>query len=239
MNDTTTEVRTPKDSSSKGLWLTAGAIGVIALAAGAYYMYLKNPSADGQSVARVDGVEITAASYEQSAKQISAAYAAQGVDIASAEISAAIKEQALNTLINRQLLLNVAEKEGHQVNDAEVETEFQTVLTELGGQEGLNAALNETGITEAGLRADLRHDALINKYLRVKLGLEALVVSDEEVVTAYSAAVEANATGTEPLPPLEDVRELIRGQLVSEKSQVLINTELERLRQEANIEVLI
>jgi parvulin-like peptidyl-prolyl isomerase len=239
MNDTTTEARTPNNSSSKALWLTAGAIGAVVLAAGAYYLYGNNPSSGNQSVARVDGVEITQASYDQSTKQISAAYAAQGVDTASAEIAAAIKEQALNTLINRQLLLSVAEREGHQVDDAEVETEYQNVLAELGGEEGLQAALNETGITETTLRTDLRHDALINKYLRVKLGLEDLVVTDEEVETAYAAALETNASSTEALPPIEDVRELIRGQLVSEKSQALINTELERLRQEATIEILI
>ncbi|OHC37435.1 MAG: hypothetical protein A2211_05350 [Rhodanobacter sp. RIFOXYA1_FULL_67_6] len=89
-------------------------------------------------------------------------------------------------------------------------------------------------MTEADLRADIANDVIINKYLDEKLGLNTLTVSDEDVQTAYDAAAESN---TEEVPPLEEVAELIRNQLLAEKQQGLIGTELERLRAEATIEI--
>ena len=220
--------------------IIAGIIALVAIVAGGYYYFTSSETTGGEAVAaRVNDREISQAEYDRSARQISSAYAAQGIDVASADIATAIKEQAINTLVNRHLLLDASEKAGITASDAEIETEYQNVVTGLGGQEGLNTALTQNGITEADLRGDIAADVVINKYLESKLSISAVTVTDEEVTTAYDAAAAQNASSTEAIPPIGDVRELIREQLGNEKRQQLINTELERLRAEANIEVLV
>ena len=127
---------------------------------------------------------------------------------------------------------------GVTVDDSEVDTEYQTVVTSLGSEEALTTALSENGMNEDNLRSEIRTDLLINKYLETKLGVSTIVVTDEEIQTAYDTAISSSES-TEEAPALADVRDLISNQLLSEKQQLAINAELERLRQEASIEVLI
>ena len=124
------------------------------------------------------------------------------------------------------------------VDDSEVEAEYQTVVTSLGSEEALATALSENNMDESNLRSEIRTDLLINKYLESKLGISSIAVTDEEIETAYETAASSSVS-TEEIPALADVRDLISNQLLSDKQQLAINAELERLRQESSIEVLI
>ncbi len=235
MSEATNETRAK--GNSKGLLLAFGLVVLAAIAIGAYFYFNKsgeNATGSGPA-ATVNGAEIPKEDYDRSVRQMSQVFASQGMDVNSAEISSAIKDQAINTLINRQLIKEAADAAGISVSDAEVETEYQNISSGLGGNEGLQTALKETGMDETGLRAEIRSDILINKYLEAKLGTDTAEVTDEEVQAAYDTAA-ANVTSEEQaLPPLEEIKELIHGQLVNEKRQQLINTELERLRGSATI----
>ncbi len=235
MNEVTTENK-PKGN---GLLIAIIVAIVAALAIGGYFLYKNGMGEGGEAsdvVATVDGAEISREDYDRSAAQLSSVFAAQGVDVSDAEAAAAIQDQALNTLINRQLVLNAASEAGTSVNDETVEAEYQAVVTNMGGEENLSAAIASTGVSLDQFRDDLETDLMINAYLANKVGTDAITVSDEEVEAAYNTAAEGGAEG---LPPLEEVAEVIRGQLLSEKQQAAIGAELERLRGEAEIVILI
>lgn len=228
-------------SGKKGWVAIVVVLAILAIAAGAYWYLQKNTVAPtdaegGEAALIVDGREIDRATLERSVEQIMSTYAAQGVDTSTAEASAAIREQAVTALVNRQLMINAATEAGIEASDEEVEAQFQTALQNVGGQENLTAALSEIGMTEADLRSDIRNDVIINGYLEAKLNIGTLSVTDEEVQTAYDTAAAANS---EEVPPLEDVAELIKNQLLMEKQQQAVAAELERLRAEANIEILV
>lgn len=235
MSETTQDTR-PTKNNSVGL-IVAAILLLVGVAAGAYW-YFSSQSTDDQAVASVNGVEITRQEYERSVRQINSAYAAQGIDTTSAEVSASVGDQALLTLINRELMLQAASRANLSVDQAEIDAEYQNLLQTLGGEAGLSTALSETGMSDEDLRNDLRKDIMINKYLESNLGLRDVTVTDEEIETAYATAVEQGGEGV-ALPPLEDVRDLIRGQLANERQQQAINAELERLRGEATVEILI
>lgn len=243
MNDVNNTENQPKPKGN-GLLVTLGVLIILALAAAGAYMYWNqdatqpNGEDNGSAVAIVNGKEISQAEYDRSVTQIESAYTAQGVDISDANASASVRDQALSTLVNRMLINEAAVEAGITVDDGEVETEVQNTLTTIGGEEGLATVLAQSGMSEDEFRADLRTDILINKYLEMELGVSSLTVSEEEIETAYNTA-SAEAVDTEEIPPLEEVRELISDQLLAEKQQQVINTELERLRQEAEIEILI
>lgn len=223
-------------------WVAIAVVTAILLMAAAAYWYLEKgadaPASPetGTAAVIIDGYEIDRATLDRSIEQITSTYTAQGVDTGSAEATASIKEQAVTALVNRQLIIKAAAKAGVGATDEEVEAQFQAALDNVGGQENLASVLAGIGMTEEELKADIKKDVLINNYLEEKLGLGALSVSDEEVQAAYDAAAEAN---TEEVPPLADVAELIKNQLLLEKQQQLISVELEKLRAEAKIEVLV
>lgn len=218
-------------------------LAILAIAAGAYWYLEKgaNMNASTESETQdaaliVDGNKIDKATFDRSIEQITSTYAAQGMDTSTAEATAAIKEQAVTALVNRQLMINAAAAAGISATDEEVEAQFQTALNNVGGQENLATALSGIGMTEDDLRSDIKIDLMINNYLESKLGLGSLTVTDEEVQKAYDTAAKDNA---DEVPPLEDVAELIKNQLLLEKQQQLIGAELERLRAGANIEILV
>lgn len=243
-----------ENRASKGNNLLPAIIGIIVvlglLGAGYYFLGMQTPednnntanmpdalALDGEGpVARVDGVEIGREEYRRGVEQLIATYATQGITIPEEE-AGAVKEQVVNNLINRQLVLAAAIEAGTQATDEQVEAEYQNVMANFTDAEGLNAALAEANMTEQDLRVDLEESVIINNYLSTRVSTEALTVTDEEVAAYYETA-KAEAGSTE-VPPLEEVAELIRNQLVAEKQQLALGTELERLRAEANIEILI
>lgn len=235
------ETSNTSSQGNKGLSAILVVVAILLIAGGAYW-YLTNlqgeeaaeTTTEGEVAAIVNGHEIDRATLDRSIEQVTGTYAAQGIDTSGEEASAAIREQALTALINRQLMIGAATDAGLTASDEEVEAEFQVAVENVGGTENLTTALSDIGMTEADLRADIANDVIINKYLEENLGFKALTVTDEEVKTAYDAAAASNA---EEVPALEDVEELLRNQLLMEKQQELIGAELERLRAAASIEI--
>ncbi len=243
-----------ENRANKGNNLLIAVIGTIVvlglLGAGYYFLGMQAPEENNNSdevsdvlnlegegpVARVDGVEIGREEYRRGVEQLVATYATQGITIPEEEAEA-VKEQVVNNLVNRQLVLAAATEAGIEATDEQIEAEFQNVIANFSDAEGLNKALTEAGITEQELRVDLKESVIINNYLSTKVDARSLTVTDEEV-TAYYETAKAEA-GTTEVPPLEEVAELIRNQLVTEKQQLALGAEIERLRAEANIEILI
>lgn len=233
-----------KKGSNNALLIVLGLIAVALIAAAGYY-FTKDKSgtdADQQQntqdevvVAKVNGVELYQDDYQRNIDQMASAYAAQGLDTNEAETAALISEQALNALVNRQVVLQAAAAANVSVSDEEIETEYQNVMTSLGGAEAMTTALEQAGLNETSLRENLENELRIQKYLEGEANLSALTVTDAEVTAYYETAKAENAE----VPALEEVSELIKQQLLIEKQQAAINTVLERLRAEAEIEVLI
>lgn len=248
-----TEENNENHASKRNNFLPA-VIGIIVvlglLGAGYYFLGMQTPKENSNSeetsdvfdlegegpVARVDGVEIGREEYRRGVEQLVATYATQGITIPEEE-AGAVKEQVVNNLVNRQLVLAAATKAGTEATDEQVETEFQNVVASFSNAEGLNTALTEAGITEEDLRADLKESIIINNYLSTKVDAGALTVTDAEVSAYYETAKQE--AGSTEVPPLEEVADLIRNQLVTEKQQSVLGAEIEKLRTEANIEILI
>lgn len=231
MNEVTTD--TPKKSLNlRPIFI---AIVLVVLAAGAYFFFIqKEGGAKSETVAVVNGTAIDGKALDRGIQQVNASYTSQGMDVGGAETEAAVREQALSALINRQLILDAAINAGVTTDDAAVETEYQNAVSNLGGEENLAAALLEVGMSDEDLRADIKKDLMISAYLEQTLDLQSVTVTDEEIQIAYKTADENNE---EELPALEEVEEVIRNQLVYEKQQQLIGAELDRLRAEADIEI--
>jgi len=187
------------------------------------------------SVAVVNGIKISKTQYEKSREQIIASAGQQGLDMTDEKIKAEIDAQAIDVLINTELLKQVAEEAGVVVTPEQIETRYQEVIASVGGADELTKRMTELGITETSLRSDIEGEILIQSYLADAVDTSGVTVAEADITTAYE-----NAGGVDAgLPALADVRDQIEAQLKSAKEQELITNFIKTLKDKATIEVLI
>jgi len=188
----------------------------------------------GTVVARVNGEEITGRDLNTSIEQFYQAAAAQGEDISGPEVAADIRSQALEVLVNTTLLRQAAKEQGIEVSTESVTERLNNIQTEIGGEEALQARITELGLTRADLEEDIKEEIVIQVLLDSLFAETGIFVTDEEIQGVYEAAGGVD----EGLPPLETVRDQIEVQVRGTKEQEVINTYLDTLKTDAEIELI-
>lgn len=231
-------------STKRPLAIVALILIAAALAAGAYYWYTKMQPVSmvvggveyPAVVAVVNGQEVSVAEFEQSYKQAAAIATQQGYDpVTDAAVQKEVETQALTILVNTTLALQAATAAGHTASDETVDAAVSELETQFGSKEQLATALAGVGLDEAGMRADLAEQIIVDAYIAASPEWQAVTVTDEEIRAYYDLA----AGQMEDIPPLTEVFEQIRTQLTTEKQQAATTELLDRLRNEATIEMKI
>ncbi len=237
--ETKTEQIPASDKKNNNLVVIAIII-LLALAGGAYYYFHQQNSDDqainnggGAVVATVNGTELTREEYSRNVNQLAGVYASQGIDTSNEQNMLAIQQEVLDTMINRQLILDAAANERLNVSDEEVETGFQEIVTNLGGEENLASALVSAGLDESTLRENIGTDLILQKFVNSHASLDNIVITDEEAETFYNSVKETNPE----IGELSDLLEALKSQLALQKQQEQINELLNTLRSEADIQI--
>jgi peptidyl-prolyl cis-trans isomerase SurA len=135
-------------------------------------------SASANVVARVNGKDVTAAQLD---KQVQTQL--NGAEQPASEEIQALKLQALNQLINDQILLEHAATANLSASDAEVDVKFNEFKSQY-TEEKFQELLKEQKMTVDDLRAELRKnitiDKLVNKEITSKIS-----VTDAEIKNFY------------------------------------------------------
>ncbi len=189
------------------------------------------------AVATVNGVSIGLSKFEKSRDQLQAQAAGQGADPTEATIQAQIETEALDILINTELLRQAAEAGGVLITDEQVTARYDEIVASQGGEEQLAARMTELGITKESLDADIRGELLIQTHLASALDASSIVVSDADIEAFYKS-VASSAGPTDEIPPLVEVRDQIVQQLRLTQEQELVTKYLDSLKAEAEIERL-
>lgn len=187
------------------------------------------------AAAIVNGTRIDMVAYEKNKQQIIASAEQQGLDITEESIVSEINTQAIDVLVNTELLRQNAVAAGVTVTAEQVEARYQEVLTQVGSAEALATRMTELGLDEASLRKDIEGEILIQSYLETAVDTTAVVVDDAKIQAVYDQAGGAEAG----LPPMADVRAEIEKQVRFSEEQELVNAFIKSLRDKATIEVLI
>ncbi len=185
--------------------------------------------------ARVNGTVITGAEFSSSLEQLTDLSAQEGANMADAAVLTQLRTQAIETLVNAELLRQAALAEGLTATPEDIEARFTEISDGLGGTENLAARMAEFGVTEESLRKDIQNEFLIQALFDIKIDSDSIEVSEAQIAQVYEQA-GGSAAG---LPPLEEVREQIVAQIKFDQEQVLINDYLQSLRNEAEVEILI
>lgn len=186
-------------------------------------------------VAKVNGVDISRKDYDSSLKQLLQIAATQGVDTTDPNLTAQYKTQAIDTLVNGELLRQEAIASGIEVTKEDVDARFEQIKEGIGGQELLDQKMTEFGITAETLRRDIENEILIQGLFDTVIDAEKIQVTDAEA-DAYYLKLGGEEAG---LPPYAEVKTQIEEQIKLDKQQEQIAAYLESTKSDADIEVLI
>lgn len=185
-------------------------------------------------VAVVNGQDITNAKLQTSIEQFIQVALAQGVDTADPEVQGTIREQALQVLINTELLKQEAADRGIDVTDEQVSTRLEEIETELGGEAALAERMTALGIEPAQLQKDIKDEMIIRSLLDQVFDAASIIVSEEEITAVYENA-GGEAAG---LPALAEVREQVEAQIIASKEQEAVDGFINELKAAAAIEIV-
>lgn len=193
---------------------------------------------DSEVVATVNGEDITRGElttrFTQAEQNIIAQ--GQGAQLEDEEVRSQLEAQVLDQLVAERLVAQQIAANNVTVTEAEVDAEVDGLITQLGGAAAFTTQLEQAGVTEDQVRADIATQLITQKYLLSVIDTDSVSVTDEEVQAAYDQ-IAANQAD---VPPLDDtVREQLRAQLVQQEQQALVNQHIASLRAEADVEVLI
>jgi SurA N-terminal domain len=186
------------------------------------------------AAATVNNAKISEYDLGISITQLSSGAAAQGADITDPALQTEIRTQALDMLVNTELLKQEAANRGITVSKEDVDARLETLKTDVGGEEVLDQRMAEFGINKRTLLRDIKNELTIQKLLDEVFKEKAVVVTEEEIVAFYEQAGGADGG----LPALEEVKTQIEAQLKATKEQGVVTVYLEELRGKATIEIL-
>lgn len=185
------------------------------------------------AVATVNGVKITREAYQKNREQVQLSAQQQGVDISDPAVLAEIDTQAVQTLINTELLTQEAANRGIAVSDEDIQARYDEIIEQVGGTEALMTRMTELSLTEEGLRADIAGELLIQALFAEVIDVTTIEVTDEEIQAVYEQVSAQQETDV----AFEEVRDLIRSNLQLSKEQTLVSEYIESLRTAADIEI--
>ncbi len=186
--------------------------------------------------AKVNGVIIPNGDFESGVKQLQEMAKMQGIDITDETTIGELRTQAIDTLVNGELLRQSAIDEGMTSEQEAVDKRFNEISEGVGGREELDKKMVEFGITEEGLRRDIENEILIQGLFDKKVNKDSIEVSDTEVEDLYKQ-VTAGTGGD--APTLEQLREDIVAEIRNRKQQEQITAYIEELKGKAEIELFI
>ena len=96
-------------------------------------------------------------------------------------------------------------------------------------------ALAGSGLDEDGLRELIIEQLTIQEYLSKKIDVKSIVVTDTEIQALYDSVAKTNSE----LPPLAEVKEEVRAQIVNNKTAELVAGLVKKLEIGSKIEILI
>ena len=190
------------------------------------------------AAAIVNGTKISKADYDKNLTQLQTTAKTQGADTASEAVQTEIKKQAIDVLVNTELLRQEARKEGADVTEEQIEARYQEIIKSIGGEDKLKEKMTELNITEPALRKDIEGEILIQGHLSKAVDTSKITVSEKDLNDAYAQIKATQATGV-TVPPLTEIKAQLEAQLKTNKEQELVNAYITKIREGAKIEILI
>lgn len=195
-------------------------------------------------VAEVDGEEISgdefSENYEAQFQQLSMQSQMTGEEPDQDEI----KQQALEMMVNSELLVMEAEEQGFTASEEDVDEYLSTMAEENGmdSPDALVEQFEEQGLDEERVREDVHKEVLMEQVIET---IDAEEPSEDEVKEMYDMQVEqleamneqAGEEGQEQeVPSFEELKPDLEEQAAQQKENEAVEAHLDDLREDADVE---
>ncbi|GEL78613.1 SurA N-terminal domain-containing protein [Tenuibacillus multivorans] len=191
---------------------------------------------EDEVVATVNGEEITNGELLQNETFVKQRYQMFGMQQSAEQI----QQQALDQLINTELVLQSAEEAGIEPTEEEINTEYDNMISQLKEQnqtDDVSQIFEQAGTTEEEVRNDIRTQLTTEKYL--DQNTEEVTVSDEEIQEAYDNYTAQLEQADQEPQSLEDMRGQLEQQVKTQKEGEQTQQLLDQLREDNDVEILI
>jgi len=235
----------PKKRGVAAIWAVAILILAVVGFAGARMFGLLPSSLSGAAkvastdpsatVATVNGAVITRGELDQKIAQVKKSTPPGGTDPTA---DAGFELQLLDDLVNLKLLTAAAEAKGLTVSDDEINTELTGLVNAMGGEDKFMQQLTATGLTRDELSDNIKNELLVRKLVDQETDIKNATATPEEIATAYQQAAASAPEGQE-VPPIDQAAEILRAQIIQQKSSAIVNDYIQKLRADADIKVLL
>ena len=140
----------------------------------------------------------------------------------------------LDALIERRLMLEEVDRYAPpDPPEADVDRHLADIRTRAGGR--FDSILLDSGMSVDQLRRYVRDDLRMESYLQQRFG--TMQPSDDEIAQYYRDH-QATFTRNGVVTPLENVRDVVRTELITERRSATIRDWIAGLRKRANVNVL-
>ncbi|TLS38915.1 SurA N-terminal domain-containing protein [Pseudalkalibacillus caeni] len=194
---------------------------------------------EDKTVAIVNKEEIKGSKYNSLLSQNQMQYHQMGQDPTSEKIAGQLKKQVLDTLVGQELLLQEANSKGYEASSDKVEKQINDLKEQYGGEDAFNKALEKNNLTKEDLKQQISQSLMIETYVDKEIKTDD--VSEKEMKEYYEQikAQSSSQSNQQEIPPYEEVKEKIKQQLESEQQQEKLQTKVDELKKDADIEIKI
>lgn len=188
-------------------------------------------------VATVNGVEVPKERLVENVAQIEAVLAQQGQDPNNPSIAAQVQTQALDQVINNEVLAQAADAAGMTVSEADVAAELAGIRSQFPDEAAFTTELQNAGLTPEQLERELGQQLVIRQFVESSDAVSNLPeVTTADARAAYEQVI-AQGGGVD-VPPFEEVEEQIVTSIAQQNRQLAETELINSLREAADIEVL-
>jgi len=143
-------------------------------------------------IASVNGKNIIQGEVEKELQNLLMQYQGRVPPQQLMQLQSQLRGQAVESLINKLILFEEADKNKIQIEDGEVDAELKRIAAQFETPEKFKEQLTQMGMSEEKLRADVKQNYRIEKLLKNKLPV--VTVTDEEAALFYKENPENFAT---------------------------------------------
>lgn len=179
---------------------------------------------EDEVVAVVNGDEVKGDVYNLVYTQLKL-YATQlGDDLELEEI----KEATITSVVDRQIVLQEADKIDIGVSEKEADEYIDKLRKE--SKEELETLLGQYQITEEEFREQIIFELTMNEYMKETV---EVTVTDEELEEYYEKAKEGN----DAIPPFEEAKAQLKKQVLAEKTNEAFQENIDEVKEKSDIDI--
>ncbi len=201
---------------------------------------------EDEVVARVNGEEIKGTELNAAINQVLSVdeeiqRLREGGEVPEEELNEQAKDRALDNLVSARLIFQHISVLGFEVTEDEIDTAYQQIIDEepsFQSEEDLLEVLRAQNITPEELKKEIKQQILLEKFLKDREEMSIEPITEEELQFAYDALRQE----TPELPPLNGgsgIRGFLEQEIAEQRLLQQINSLIEQLRDEADIEILV